>query len=137
MANLTWGIFRLCLGTNTVPRDAQHYRKWIHGALPGGDMVRHFDLAAVSWAIWKSRNKAIFDKKWIKHPVKILVYASTFMSYWAGLYNATIQEQITGGVETMLTIAYRLLARQRPPIVQMRPTIQDEAADETDDENSA
>jgi hypothetical protein len=67
--------------------------------------MHHFGFAAVCWAIWKSVNKAIFDKKWIKHPAEVVVYACTFMSYWTGHYNATIQEQIAGGVEKMLTIA--------------------------------
>jgi anaerobic C4-dicarboxylate transporter len=83
-------------------------------------------------AIWKSRNKDIFDKKWIKHPTEVVVYACTFMSYWIGLYNATIQEQIAGGVKTMLAIAYKLLARQRPSVVQMLPAPQDEAVEDKD-----
>jgi hypothetical protein len=95
----------MCLGTNTVPRGIQHYKLWIQGALPGGDVMHHFGFAAVCWAIWKSVDKAIFDKKWIKHPAEVVVYACTFMSYWTGHYNATIQEQIAGGVEKMLTIA--------------------------------
>jgi anaerobic C4-dicarboxylate transporter len=54
------------------------------------------------------------------------------MSYWIGLYNATIQEQIAGGVKTMLAIAYKLLARQRPSVVQMLPAPQDEAVEDKD-----
>jgi hypothetical protein len=35
------------------------------------------------------------------------------MSYWAGLGNTTLQQQVDAGVKTMLSIAYNLLARQK------------------------
>ena len=30
-------------------------------------------LAAICWAIWKARNKACFEFKWLKHPLKLFV----------------------------------------------------------------
>jgi hypothetical protein len=44
------------------------YRTWIQNVLPGGKAVHHFGFSVVCWAIWKARNKAIFDKKLIRHP---------------------------------------------------------------------
>jgi hypothetical protein len=37
-----------------------------------------FGIAAVCWAIWKTRNKACFENKMIKHPAEVLCYACAF-----------------------------------------------------------
>jgi hypothetical protein len=61
-----------------------------------------FGKAKIKLFLTKSGSNTLL-KSWCMH-------ACTVMSYWTGLYNATIQEHITRGVETMLAIAYRLLA---------------------------
>jgi hypothetical protein len=63
--------------------------------------------------MWKCRNKAVFDKKWVKHPAEIVIYACSFMFYWTGLFGASLKAQVDEGVGTMLKIAYKLLARSR------------------------
>jgi hypothetical protein len=42
-------------------------------------------LAAICWAMWKSRNAIYFEKKIIRSPTEIICLAASFMSYWAGL----------------------------------------------------
>jgi hypothetical protein len=63
--------------------------------------------------MWKCRNKAVFDKKWVKHPAEIVIYACSLMLYWAGLFGASMKAQMEEGVGTMLKIAYKLLAGSR------------------------
>jgi hypothetical protein len=71
---------------------------WVGGGgvrdLPGRKAVHHFGFSLICWAIWKSRNKVIFDKKIIKHLVEIIMHACAFMLYWAGLF----EPDFTGGV---------------------------------------
>lgn len=59
---------------------------WILNVLLGGEKVLMMGLASIFWAIWKTRNKACFEKKYIKHPEKILYSACAFMRYWAAFY---------------------------------------------------
>jgi hypothetical protein len=80
-----WGVVALYLGTNTKPGSIQHYIFWIQKILPNGKDFYHFGFSAISWAIWKCRNRAAFDGKRIKHPAEIFIHACAFMSYWAGL----------------------------------------------------
>lgn len=42
-------------------------------------------IAAIYWAIWKSRNKACFNGKLLKNPSEIICHASALMRFWAGL----------------------------------------------------
>ena len=45
----------------------------------------HFvGLAAICWAIWKTRNSICFDKKMIRS-TEIICLASSFISFWAEL----------------------------------------------------
>jgi len=69
--------------------------------VPGDQSVHHFGFAAVCWAIWKCRNKAVFDAKTIRHLAEILLYACSFMKFWAGLYNSDLQGRLIDGVKAL------------------------------------
>ena len=94
-----------CLGANNVPRDLTQYRSWIKIWLPNGGLVHTFGLAAICWAIWKSRNRACFDKKMIKHLAEILIQASAFIKYWAGLQTGRNKEELEAGAAALLKTA--------------------------------
>jgi hypothetical protein len=55
------------------------YWPWIQKALPGGEKVSMFGLAAFCWAIWKARNRACFEKKMIKNKSEVIYSACVFM----------------------------------------------------------
>ena len=42
-------------------------------------------LAAIYWALWKTRNNICFDKKMIRSPTEIICSVSSFISFWAEL----------------------------------------------------
>jgi hypothetical protein len=44
-------------------------------------------------------NKAVFDKKTIKHPAEIIVYACAYMYYWAGLFKSDFAGGVPAGNE--------------------------------------
>jgi hypothetical protein len=102
------GVFGDC-----VPGDPEQYRQWIRNVLPQGEKIHQFGYAAICWAIWKCRNRAVFYKKVIKHPAEIIVHACVFMSHWAGLFNVHFANGIIDGVKVMLVLAYKILAQQR------------------------
>ena len=78
IAKSIWGIVGLCLGARDIPRNIRQYRSWISKWLPGGNAFYTCGCAAICWAIWKSRNKACFDKKVIKSPVNIIMHIGFF-----------------------------------------------------------
>jgi hypothetical protein len=112
-ARCVWGIIATRLGTTYILGNIQQYKTWVQKLLPGARGIHHFGFAAISWALWKCRNRACFDKKIIRHPAEVIICACAFMSYWTGLGNTTLQQQVDAGVKTMLSITYNLLARQK------------------------
>lgn len=76
-----WGTVGACFGTRRVPENVVQYKQWINDSLPNGKHVHHFGFASVCWAVWKCRNKVVFDKKKIKSPAEIILHACIFMLY--------------------------------------------------------
>lgn len=129
IAHAVWGITAICLGANNTPNNIRQFWSWIALALPNGQSVHTFGLAAICWAIWKTRNNACFEGKLIKHPAEIICYACSFMNYWTGLYKTDFQAQITDGVKVLLAMACRILVSQpraSPTIPRILPAIEDE-----------
>jgi len=58
-------------------------------------------LAPICWAIWKTRNKACFEKRMISSPTEIICLASSFLSYWAGLQKGSAKEELETGAEAI------------------------------------
>ena len=71
-----------------------------------------FGFSAVCWAIWKCRNRAVFDAKTIRHPAEILLHACSFMNYWAGLYNSDFQGRLLEGVKVLMACAQKVLVQE-------------------------
>jgi hypothetical protein len=110
IARCVWGIIAICLGTDLIPNKCYQYWEWAKRHSPGSMLEHTFGLAAVCSAIWKARNKACFEQKYIKHPAEIVIHACALMKHWAGLYKKELQAQMTAGVGVFLAMASRLLA---------------------------
>ena len=78
--------------------------------MPFGKKYHPWGVAAICWAIWKCRNRAVFDRKLIKNPLEIIYHACALMSYCLGLYAELDQEQLVEGANTMLRVAKEVLA---------------------------
>lgn len=61
-------------------------------------------------AIWKCRNKAVFEKKVIKNPLEIFYHIYALMMYWACLYEGWDWEQLEKGANVLLQMAKKILA---------------------------
>lgn len=68
VAKVAWGIVGLGFGQTNIPGNLEQYKSWVRIWLPRGTPVYSFGLAAICWAIWKSRNRACFDKKTVEAP---------------------------------------------------------------------
>jgi hypothetical protein len=99
--------------------------------IPNGKALHHFGFAAVCWALWKSRNKAVFEKKIIKHLAENHTARLCIHVYWAGLFTPELQVDVAAGVDTMLAIAHKLL-KKKPDVerLQTGEDVQSEDGDE-------
>jgi hypothetical protein len=64
---VVWGVIALCFHQKNMPSNYDQFWMWVAKALPGGSEVYMLGLAAVCWAIWKTRNEMCFEKKRINN----------------------------------------------------------------------
>ena len=98
VARVIWSIIARCFGANNIPSDLNQCWQWCEAWFPFGKKYHPWGIAAVCWAIWKSRNKACFDKEIIKSPLEILCHANALMVFWAGLYAEKDMKEMEEGV---------------------------------------
>jgi hypothetical protein len=79
--------------------------------VPASRNAQILGLASICWAIWKLRNRACFDKKFINSPLDLICYSIVFMKYWAGLNSSADQEVIRMGADNLIATATGV----RPP----------------------
>jgi hypothetical protein len=72
---------------------------WIHKNLPQAPMVHVVGLAAVIWAIWRTRNVVCFNKKRVKSPTEIVCLICSFLTYWTGLLEEGLKDQVIQGAK--------------------------------------
>ena len=132
IAKVNWCFIAICLGAHELPGNVGGFASWIKKYLPNGGSVHHFIFAAVSWAIWKCRNKACFDSKTIKHPAEIIYHVCSFMSYWAGLYPPEMQGKILEGVKALLACVHRAVAVQLDSVPRILANVTEDDKSEDD-----
>jgi hypothetical protein len=82
-----WSIVATSIGAPNRPICFTRYFWWIADRLPGRTNLHVICVAALCWAIWKTRNRACFDGKTLSNPVELICYMCVFLRYWAGLQN--------------------------------------------------
>jgi hypothetical protein len=76
---VVWGVMTTCFHQTTRPLNYDQFWVWVTSSLPGGESFHMLGLAAISWEIWKARNRVCFEKKLIKHPIEIIFSTYAFM----------------------------------------------------------
>jgi len=112
VARAIWLVVARCFGASNIPMNLQQCWLWCEKWLPFGEKYHPWGVAAICWAIWKSRNRAVFYKKLIKSPLEIVCHACALMIYWSGLYAELDQDQLVEGANTMLRVAKEILVAQ-------------------------
>ena len=72
---------------------------------PFGTNLHVVGIAAFCWAIWKTRNRACFEKRFISSPVELICYMCAFLCYWAGLQSGDAREVLTEGASRIQAVA--------------------------------
>lgn len=79
--------------------------------MPGGENFFMVDLAAICWAIWRSRNSTCFDGKKIRSPTEIVCLASSFLLFWTELQQVEDRVPLATGAEALKNTALHLHPR--------------------------
>lgn len=135
MARVIWSIVAKCFGANNIPSNLQQCWCWCEVWLHFGKKFHPWGIGAICWAIWKSRNKACFEKKILKSPLEIICHASALMIFWAGLYAEMDRDQLIEGANLMLKVAKEVLAVQIARQVNQM-LLQDDQADDMDEDSA-
>lgn len=121
-----------CFGATTIPSDFQQCWRWCEFWIPAGKKFHSCGIAAICWAIWKSRNIACFENKLIKNPLEIICYICALLQYWSGLFAEVDQDQLVEGANLMLKVAKEVLAVQTARQVDLLLLDQGQGEDDRD-----
>jgi hypothetical protein len=104
-AKYVWSCVAKSIGVVTRPRNFSQFFWWFPRHIPASRNVQILGVAAICWTIWKLRNRACFEGKLIKSPIELILYATVFMNYWAGLNSVADQENIRRGARNLVNVA--------------------------------
>ena len=104
-AKYVWSLLAYPLGSDCRPGSLDRYWIWVNNIMPQGHSMHAVGLAAVCWAIWRTRNAVCFDNKKIKSPTEIVCMICSFLTYWAGLLKEDLKNQVSLGAEAIKTAA--------------------------------
>jgi hypothetical protein len=112
IAKIIWVVVAKCFGASNVPTNLEQCWLWCEQWFPFGKKFHPWGIAAICWAIWKRRNKVVFEGKLLQNPLEIICHACALMVYWSGLFAEMDREQPVEGANTMLKVAKEVLAAQ-------------------------
>ena len=116
VAKVVWGAIGSMAGTNRCPKNLWQAVVWFYTFFPGMRSLAIVGIAAICWALWKMRNKVMFDDHRMRTPCEVLFHIASLLNYWAGLHKDSDKEFLKLGSEKMMMVATDLLradARRR------------------------
>ena len=121
----------MCFGAVNRPNCFSQYFVWISRLWPNGTNLHIVCVAALSWSLWKTRNRACFEGKLISSPVELICYMCAFLRYWVGLQKDQDKEVLTVGVSRLQQISTQIheVAR-RAAARRIQPAGSQDQADE-------
>jgi hypothetical protein len=87
-----WSLIAYSLGAVRRPNCLSLFWLWIQKSLPRAPNLHAVGLAAVCWAIWRTRNAVCFEGKRVKSPTEIICLICSFLTYWTGLLKEELKE---------------------------------------------
>jgi hypothetical protein len=115
-----WSILAYAFGVSVRPTSFAQFWTWVTWCLPRGKHFYGVGLAAVCWAIWKTRNAVCFEEKRIKAPTEILCFISSLSFYWAGLQKEGAATQLEQGAEPLKAVAVHFHQKGEMPVEDNR-----------------
>jgi L-asparaginase/Glu-tRNA(Gln) amidotransferase subunit D len=78
---------------------------WMPQFSQASSNVQIAGMAAIYWAIWKTRNNSCFERKTLKNPNNLIFLDVAFLKYWAGLHSNPDSTQLQQGANALLNLA--------------------------------
>jgi hypothetical protein len=104
-AKFVWSAVATTVKSPTRPGSFSQFFWWFPQFASVSRNTQIAGLAAICWAIWKTRNKACFEQKMISSPFDLISYAAVFMNYWAGLHGEQDASDLRAGADGLLRLA--------------------------------
>lgn len=101
-ARYVWGVVGRALGAGNIPNSLWQAWAWFHTYWPNRERFFMVCMAAVCWAIWKTRNRVTFDAHVMRSPNEIVFLAGSFLNYWAGLQKDGDKEVLKTGAAKIM-----------------------------------
>ncbi|PNT60803.1 hypothetical protein BRADI_5g05195v3 [Brachypodium distachyon] len=117
-AGYVWSIVSLIIGAQMRSNCFSQVFRWLPQHICVSTDVQVAGVAAICWAIWKSRNNACFENKWIKHPVDLICYTCVFLKYWAGLHKQADKEALLEGAAVLQRVALGIHAGEEAKMLE-------------------
>jgi hypothetical protein len=100
--------------------------------LPVGFNLHIVGIAALCWAIWKTKNKACSENKLISSTVSLICYMCAFLCYWAGLQEEKDKQILLEGADRLQHGATSAHDASRATIIQFLQIQDQEEEEEVD-----
>jgi hypothetical protein len=124
MATFLWSNVCQALGTDSRHVCFSQYFWWIANLFPCGSNIHIVGVAALCWAIWKTRNKVCFEGKFPSSPVAVICHTCAFLHFWAGLQNENDRAILQEGADRIQQVAMQ--AQQMAPRISTQRIAQQE-----------
>jgi hypothetical protein len=104
-AKFVWSVVATAVNSPTRPGSFSQFFWWFPQFAPASRNTQIAGLAAICWAIWKTRNRACFENKLISSPFDLIGYVVVFMNYWSGLHGEQDASELRAGADGLMRLA--------------------------------
>ena len=115
MARYCWSLVSIVIGADCRPSSFSQFWVWAAKYMPHHKKIFMVGLAAICWALWRTRNSICFEDKKCRSPTEIICLASSFLSYWAGLQKPQGKLELMMGAEALKNTALSFHPQEAPP----------------------
>ena len=114
------GVIRCAFNLKSIPSSFEMIPGWLESFRIIDRFLVSTGVAALIWAIWKTRNNACFNGVILQDPTSIVFMMSHFISYWTGLQKQKLQSLQRKGAKLLVLVATDVFHRKRGwgPLVQ-------------------
>lgn len=108
LAQFLWGCIRDATGCSWAPASFGAFHTLSSRMSGRSRRITWLVFAAMAWALWQIRNKALIEGKFIKHPADAMYKMTIFLQLWVLLSKSTDASTIEELIHALRTLAARL-----------------------------
>jgi len=98
---------------NSVPASFDDVPRWLETFSAGDRFVISTGIAALIWAIWKTRNNACLNGVIPQDSMTIIFLMAHFISYWGGLHGPNLRKMQRRGARLLVLVATEFFHRKQ------------------------